>query len=46
MIQNLQRDDLTILEIAESIYYFKKNPKNMSQREIVVIKGYSEGKHL
>ncbi|MDR3281576.1 MAG: ParB/RepB/Spo0J family partition protein [Endomicrobium sp.] len=42
MIENLQRDDLTILEIAESIYYFKES-KNMSQREISVITGYSEG---
>jgi ParB/RepB/Spo0J family partition protein len=42
IIENLHRDDLTILEIAESIYYFKDS-KNMSQKEISIITGYSAG---
>jgi ParB family chromosome partitioning protein len=42
IIENLHRDDLTILEIAKSIYYFKEF-NNMPQKEISVITGYSEG---
>lgn len=42
LIENLQRDDLNTLEVAESIYHLKKI-RDIKQREIAVITGYSEG---
>lgn len=42
LIENLQRDDLNTLEVAESIYHLKKI-RDIKQKEIAVITGYSEG---
>jgi len=42
LIENLQREDLNTLEIAESIYSLKEL-RNISQKEIATVTGYSEG---
>jgi len=42
LIENLQRDDLNTLEVAESIYHLKKI-RDIKQKEIAIITGYSEG---
>lgn len=42
LIENLQREDLNTLEIAESIYQLKQI-RSIKQQEIATITGYSEG---
>ena len=42
LLENLQREDLNTLEIAESLDQLKKL-KNISQKEISIITGYSKG---
>jgi len=42
LIENLQREDLNTLEIAESIYKLR-DLKNINQKTIAIVTGYSEG---
>jgi len=42
LIENLQREDLNALEIAQSIYQLKQI-RDIKQKEIATITGYSEG---